>query len=46
MARTYLIVALLATALFSWAQFRGYPLFGGASQVRGGFPAGSHIYHK
>jgi len=46
MVRVYLITALLATALFGWAQFRGYTLIGGASQVRGGIPAGSHIYHK
>ncbi|MBV8657786.1 MAG: hypothetical protein JO142_08185 [Burkholderiales bacterium] len=46
MVRVYLIVGLMATAIFTWAQYRGYTLIGGASQVRGGFPVGSHIYHK
>jgi hypothetical protein len=48
MFRAYLIIGLLATTLFTWAQFTGHSAFGSAasSGTRGAGGGGSRIYHK
>jgi len=46
MYRAYIVFALLAVSLYSWAQFRGYTLLGGASPASAAPPGTSRIYHK
>jgi hypothetical protein len=46
MYRAYIVFALFAVSVYSWAQYHGYTAFGSARPTTAAPPGTSRIYHK